>query len=77
VLLAIPVTYVAPEVVLNKGEDPATREGYNKKADVWSLGVILYILCVVARANRRARTRRAGRLNAFLPVSGPCRGRPG
>jgi serine/threonine protein kinase len=38
------VTYVAPEVVLNKGEDPATREGYNTKADIWSLGVILYIL---------------------------------
>jgi len=41
------VTYVAPEVVLNKGEDPATREGYNKKADIWSLGVILYILCAL------------------------------
>ena len=40
----VTVTYVAPEVVLNKGEDPATREGYNLKVDVWSLGVILYIL---------------------------------
>ena len=47
------VTYVAPEVVLNKGEDPATREGYNKKADVWSLGVILYILYVPCARRRR------------------------
>jgi len=37
------VTYVAPEVIIMSGDDMSAR-GYGRKADVWSLGVILYVL---------------------------------
>lgn len=34
--------YVAPEVLLAEG-----RESYNSQVDVWSLGVIFFIWCVL------------------------------
>ena len=35
------LTYVAPEVIKTEGIEAA---GYGKKADIWSLGVIMFLL---------------------------------
>ena len=68
------MTYVAPEVVLNKGEDPNTREGYNIKADVWSLGVILYIL--YTRVARHVLLAPLANLGALVVARYSLSGRP-
>mgnify|MGYP001052980089 CR=1 FL=1 len=38
------VNFVAPEVVLKHGETVATRKGYSFKADMWSIGVLMFMV---------------------------------
>lgn len=42
--------YVAPEVLID------SREGYNQVVDSWSLGVMLFIMCVVPHPDPASRT---------------------
>ena len=42
--------YVAPEVVTGYGDNNPTAEPYGKGCDLWSMGVLLYVMLSKARA---------------------------